>query len=70
MESSPLKIRVDPPATRDVLQKDGQIAADLQGELRVIGTELSTDGLEQIAILLLKLGHTNEPACGDCSDPQ
>jgi len=55
---------------RDDPQTDGQTAAAGQGGLRVIGTELSTEGLEEIAILLLKLGRVNEPACGDRSHPQ
>jgi hypothetical protein len=70
MESGPLKNRVDPPNTRDGPQADGETVADRQGGLGVVGSDLSTDGLEQIAILLLKLGRANEPTCGDRSDRQ
>lgn len=58
------------PAASGVLEEDGQAVADRDGGLRVIGGELTTDGLEQIALLLLRIGRPREQATEDCPDSE
>lgn len=67
-EARPLKKPVEPPVTKNAFPQGSSTAADGRSELRAIGTELSSDGLEQIAILLLAIGRENEPVCGNHSE--
>ena len=62
MEPGPLNNRDALPTASGVLEEDGQAAANRDGELRVIGGELTTDGLQQVALLLLRIGKLSEQA--------
>lgn len=69
-KARPLKKPVELAAAKNDPPLDSDTAADERSGLRAIGTELSSDGLEQIAILLLEIGREHEPVSMGRSEPQ
>lgn len=70
MEARPLKKPVELAAAKNDQTQGSDTSADRRSGLRAVGTELSSDGLEQIAILLLAIGRENEPVSRERSKPQ
>ena len=57
-------------ATGETTGSDEFAAAIGDGGLRVVGCELSTDGLEHVALLLLRIGRSNRRNAKDGSPAQ